>query len=252
MGGPVSVSTVTIVFFDVDDTLFSTSHFARSARANALRAMIRAGLQASLETCERELAEIVVEFGSNYEHHFDRLLQRLPEEAVSGRNAAVLSAAAVIAYHDTKFSQLAPYPEVPGVLGRLRDSGLRMGVITEGPAVKQAEKLLRLGLIEYFDPGAVFISDQLGISKPNPKLYRRACREAGVRPDEAMYVGDNAPNDVDPANEVGLKTVLCRRGGRHSDKVSSTPPTHVIRDFNELEALLLTEYDVADRPLDGQ
>jgi len=247
------VSRLSIAFFDIDDTLYSTSHFSRQARINALRAMIAAGLQTSLEACQRELDEIVVEFGSNYEHHFDRLLQRLPAEALGGRNGAVLSAAAVIAYHDTKVSQLAPYPEVPAVLTRLSEAGLRMGVITEGPAVKQAEKLLRLGLVDYFDPGAIFISDQVGISKPNSKLYRRACQGAGVRPSEAMYIGDNAPNDVDPANAIGMKTVLCRRGGRHGDKVSQTPPTHLIRDLTELEALLLTEYELEGvRPVDEQ
>jgi len=233
-----------IVFFDIDDTLYSTSAFARQARRNAVEAMVRTGLRASTEDCLRELEEVVAEFGSNYEHHFERLLQRLPPEALRGQNPALLAAAAVIAYHDTKFRQLAPFPEVPGVLSRLAEAGLRLGVITEGPAVKQAEKLLRLGLAGYFDPEAIFISDQLGISKPNPKLYRRACTLAGVEPARAMYVGDNAPNDVDPANEVGMKTVLCRRGGRHDHKPSRTAPTHIIHSLEELEELLRREYDL--------
>ena len=233
-----------ILFFDIDDTLFSTSDFARQARRNAVRAMVKAGLQVPLDVCLRELEEVVGEFSSNYEHHFDRLLQRLPRESLGGRNPAVLVAAAVIAYHGTKMRQLVPFPEVPAVLGRLAKAGFRLGVITEGPEVKQAEKLLRLRLVEYFDPSAVFISDQLGISKPNPKLYRRACQLAEVEPVRAMYVGDNAPNDVDPANAVGMKTVLCRRGGRHEAKPSRTPATHTITNLEELEALLRRDYGV--------
>ena len=234
-----------IIFFDIDDTLYSTSAFGRQARRNAVQAMVEAGLQAGSEECLRELDEVLAEFGSNYEHHFDRLLQRLPAEALRGLNPALLSAAAVIAYHDTKFRQLAPFPDVPAVLGRLSSAGVRLGVITEGPAVKQAEKLLRLGLNSYFDPAAIFISDQLGISKPNPKLYRRACELVQVAPAEAMYVGDNAPNDVDPANAVGMKTALCRRGGRHDQKPSQTPPTHVIHNLEELDSLLRDTYGVA-------
>jgi putative hydrolase of the HAD superfamily len=238
------VDRLGILFFDIDDTLFSTSDFARQARRNAVRAMVKAGLQVPLDVCLRELEEVVGEFSSNYEHHFDRLLQRLPRESLGGRNPAVLVAAAVIAYHGTKMRQLVPFPEVPAVLGRLAKAGLRLGVITEGPEVKQAEKLLRLRLVEYFDPSAVFISDQLGISKPNPKLYRRACQLAEVEPVRAMYVGDNAPNDVDPANAVGMKTVLCRRGGRHEAKPSRTPATHTITNLEELEALLRRDYGV--------
>jgi putative hydrolase of the HAD superfamily len=241
------VDRLGILFFDIDDTLFSTSDFARKARRNAVRAMVKAGLQVPLDVCLRELEEVVGEFSSNYEHHFDRLLQRLPPESLGGRNPAVLVAAAVIAYHGTKMRQLVPFPEVPAVLGRLAKAGLRLGVITEGPAVKQAEKLLRLRLVEYFDPSAVFISDQLGISKPNPKLYRRACQLAEVEPTRTMYVGDNAPNDVDPANAVGMKTVLCRRGGRHEAKSSRTPATHTITNLEELEALLRKDYGVPVR-----
>jgi putative hydrolase of the HAD superfamily len=238
------VEKLGILFFDIDDTLFSTSGFARRARRNAVRAMVKAGLQVPLDVCLRELEEVVGEFSSNYEHHFDRLLQRLPPESLGGRNPALLVAAAVIAYHGAKLRQLVPFPEVPTVLARLAKAGLRLGVITEGPAVKQAEKLLRLKLAEYFDPSAIFISDQLGISKPNPKLYRRACLLAEVQPARAMYVGDNAPNDVDPANAVGMKTVLCRRGGRHEAKPSRTPPTHTISNLAELEALLRKGYGV--------
>ena len=239
------MSTLSIVFFDIDDTLYSTSAFGRQARRNAVEAMVEAGLQTSTEECLRELDEVLAEFGSNYEHHFDRLLQRLPAEALGELNPALLSAAAVIAYHDTKFRQLAPFPDVPAVLAHLSGASVRLGVITEGPAVKQAEKLLRLGLTQYFDPTAIFISDQLGISKPNPKLYRRACELAGVAPSEAMYVGDNAPNDVDPANAVGMKTVLCRRGGRHDHKPSRTPPTHVVHNLEELDGLLRDTYGIA-------
>jgi len=238
------MTTMSIVFFDIDDTLYSTRAFSGQARRNAVEAMVAAGLRASPDQCLRELDEVLAEFGSNYEHHFDRLLQRLPAEALGACNPALLSAAAVIAYHDTKFHQFEPFAEVPAVLERLSGAGVRLGVITEGPAVKQAEKLLRLGL-SVFDPTAIFISDQLGISKPNPKLYGRACGLARVAPERAMYVGDNAPNDVDPANAVGMKTVLCRRGGRHDHKPSRTPPTHVIHNLEELDSLLRETYGIA-------
>ena len=41
--------------------------------------------------------------------------------------------------------------------------------------MKQAEKIHRLGVYPFLSPGAVFISDTIGISKPNPKLWQRAC-----------------------------------------------------------------------------
>ena len=49
--------------------------------------------------------------------------------------------------------------------------GCGPGILTPGLQVKQAEKLVRLGVLPWLDPGAIFFSDQMGVSKPNPKIY---------------------------------------------------------------------------------
>ena len=61
------VGTLSILFFDVDDTLYSTSAFSRQARRSAVEAMVEAGLGVPVEVCMRELDEVTAEFGSNYE-----------------------------------------------------------------------------------------------------------------------------------------------------------------------------------------
>ena len=232
------------VFFDIDDTLYSTSRFSQLARQNAVRAMIATGLRMDEGECMRELVEVISEFSSNYEHHFEKLLLRLDEAAYRGVNPAVLVASAVKAYHDTKFEQLVPFPDVSGALEELNKTDLRLGIITMGPQVKQAEKLLRLGLIHYFDPEAIFISDQIGIGKPNVKLYMKACRAVGAWPVEAMYVGDNPPNDVDPPNRLGMSTVLVRREGKYAGVEGASKPDYEIRSFSELVEILRQHFGI--------
>jgi putative hydrolase of the HAD superfamily len=232
------------IFFDVDDTLYSTSAFARLARERGIDAMLRAGLRLTREDLARELDEVVAEFTSNYEHHYDKLLVRLPAAALAGVNPAVVVAAGVVAYHETKVKELAPYDDVLFALRRLSQTDLILGVITGGLAVKQAEKLIRLGVIRYLNPRAIFISDQVGFGKANPKLYARACQETGVDPREAMYVGDNPANDIDPPNQIGMITVRIRRDGKYAEVESRTPPTHEINDLGELLDLLKRTYTV--------
>ena len=96
----------------------------------------------------------------------------------------------------------------------LSKTPLILGIITEGLEVKQAEKLVRMRVNQYLSPNAVFISNQIGISKPNPKIYQRACSDLNLRPAETMYVGDNPAHDIDPPNEIGMVTVRMRRGGK--------------------------------------
>lgn len=228
------------LFLDIDDTLYSTSEFAAAARRAALDAMIRHGLKMSLEEAVAELAEVIAEFGSNYPHHYDRLLRRLPADRLPPGNPAILVAAAVGAYHDTKYRSLFPFRDVPDVLSRLRaETDLKIGVITEGLEIKQAEKLVRLDLVKWIARDAIFISDQIGISKPNRKLYARACSESGVRPEEAMYVGDHPVNDIAPAKALGMVTVRHRwQGGKHAREEGAVQPDYEIRGFQDLIPIL--------------
>ncbi len=232
------------VLFDVDDTLYSTTKFASRARRDALAAMRRHGVRVPLAGLVRELSETIAEFGSNYEHHFEKLWLRLPPSAVRDAHRSLAVAAAVAAYHDAKFSGLRPFPEVPRVLARLARSRLKLGVVTDGLDIKQAEKLVRLGVTRYFPPRSVFISDQIGISKPNPKIYLRACAALRVAPGRAMYVGDHPVKDVDAAKAAGLVTVLVDRGGKHSGVTGRTAPDAVVHDFNDLLQILRRDFRV--------
>ncbi len=234
------------IFFDVDDTFYSTSEFAKAARVNAVKAMIDAGLKLTTTDCLHELNEVIEEFTSNYDHHFDRLLQRVAPEKYEGVNTAIIVAAGVVAYHDTKFRQLEAYRDVLEVLAILNKAKNRpfLGVITAGLAIKQAEKLVRLKVLEHLDPQAIFVTDQLGISKPNRKLYLTACHKVGVKPQEAMYVGDHPANDIDPVNSIGMVSVLNRRSGKYLEVEGKTEPRHVITDFWDLLDILQRTYRI--------
>jgi len=232
------------IFFDIDDTLYSTSDFARLARLNSVRAMIRVGLKMSQDELMSELDEVITEFSSNYEHHYDKLLLRVPPSRYAGVNPSVIVAAGVAAYHDTKFRQLQLFDDVKVVLEKLARTKLILGTITEGVALKQAEKLLRLNLLGYFHPEAIFISDQIGISKPNVKLYKWALNRTGVRPAQAMYVGDNPVNDIDPPNKAGMITVRVKRGGKYAALIGKTEPDYEIKTFYGLLEILKKDFHV--------
>ena len=70
-------AAIDVVLFDLDDTLYSTTAFARKARRDAVAAMVREGLGVSEDDGFNELCEVVAEFTSNYDQHFGRLLDRL-------------------------------------------------------------------------------------------------------------------------------------------------------------------------------
>ncbi|MFT5285606.1 MAG: putative hydrolase of the HAD superfamily [Planctomycetota bacterium] len=229
------------VLFDIDDTLVATSEFARLARRNAVDAMIEAGLEMEFEAVLAELNEVIGEFSSNYDHHFDKLIQRL-ELDLGGKNRALIVAAGVVAYHNTKFTELEPFDDVIPLLKGLQKAGLKTGVITHGWTVKQAEKLVRLKLVPYLEPSAIFISDQIGISKPNPKLYQTALRSLGLAAEEVMYVGDSPAHDIVPANTIGMVSVYSSRASRYRIEQTGVEPTYSVANFEELREILNRDF----------
>ena len=241
----MSTPNLRAIFFDIDDTLYSTSEFSEEARKNSIEAMIEQGLSMPKDQLYEELQEVIREFSSNYEHHFDKLLVRIPRRHYKGKNPAIIVAAGVMAYHDTKNRLLAPYEDAVEVMRLLaKKSDLLLGIITEGLEVKQAEKLLRMRILPYVSQNAIFVSHQLGISKPNPKLYQRACSDLNIKPTESMYVGDNPWHDIDPPNSIGMMTVRMRRGGKYQNSESRTAPTLEVQNFWDLLDYLRAEFQL--------
>jgi len=233
------------VFFDIDDTLLPTSVFAARARRRAVEAMVHAGLDVDAETAFQELEEVVAEFSSNYGNHFDKLVLRLGRLR-PGVYPGIVIASGVRAYHATK-EHLRAFPDALRALDALSRTDLVRGVISNGLTVKQSEKLVRLALENAFTPGAIFISEDIGVAKPHPRIFLHACEHTGVSPSEALYVGDNPVKDIDPAHEAGLITCLRRGQGKHAAEGGVHPPDFDVADLLQLVEILHDRFGVEFR-----
>lgn len=98
-------------------------------------------------------------------------------------------------------------PPIPGMAEAVRelyDAGWRLGILANQPP--EVERLLRArDLWDLFEVHAV--SDVLGFSKPDPRLFQRALEKAGVAPGQALMIGDRVDNDVAPAKALGMRTL---------------------------------------------
>ena len=82
----------------------------------------------------------------------------------------------MVAYHETKFRELATYEDVLEALRLLSKTKLKLGIITSGLRIKQAEKIIRLRIWPYLDREAIFITDEVGIGKPKPQVVHESLR----------------------------------------------------------------------------
>jgi putative hydrolase of the HAD superfamily len=60
----------------------------------------------------------------------------------------------------------------------------------------------------------VVLSCAVGLSKPDPRIYRLACERLDVRPEECLFVGDGANDELAGAQRVGMRAVCVLPPGR--------------------------------------
>lgn len=87
----------------------------------------------------------------------------------------------------------------------------KLGVITNGESVQQRDKLKALGLASAF--AAVAASADIGIAKPDPRIFRHAADLLGVAPERCAYVGDRRDTDAQAATAAGMTGVWLNRAG---------------------------------------
>ena len=125
-----------------------------------------------------------------------------------------------------------PYDDVAAAFDGWRQAGVRTAVLTNGVGEQQWRKLRALGVdgqVEF-----VVALDDLGVGKPDPRVYAEACRRFGLPPEQVVYVGDDVARDAVGATACGLTGVWL-------DRFDSEVPDGVdvvVRDLSQVLPLL--------------
>jgi putative hydrolase of the HAD superfamily len=120
------------------------------------------------------------------------------------------------------------------VLEALRDRGVRLGIVTNGTARSQNEKLDVLGIRPLMS--TVVVSETIGSSKPEVKIFQHALREIGLDARDVLFVGDHPEKDVLGAMAVGMRAVWVR--GDHPWPEGAKQPEHAIGRLGELLTII--------------
>ena len=214
------------VFFDLDGTLLATSASRGVVAEMAADVLVRAN--SSLE--RQDLIAQMMEFepGKPWRRGAGAVVKDLGLEDTEAGRAAV----AVWNFQGAEHLLTA----VEGVLDVI--SGLHpevtVGVITNGSEVIQRRNIAPLALDQRI---TVFVtSDRAGAYKPDPRIFRLALNEAGVEPQEAVYVGDSYDTDVRGALASGMHSIWFNPDGRLAE--TDLAGYHELRSFADFADLL--------------
>jgi HAD superfamily hydrolase (TIGR01549 family) len=85
----------------------------------------------------------------------------------------------------------------------------RMGIITNNSTAEQIEKLRALDIAHFFE--VIVISEDVGVTKPDPRIFEIALERLGAKPHETVMIGDSFANDIEGAMGVGIAPLWLNR-----------------------------------------
>jgi HAD superfamily hydrolase (TIGR01549 family) len=227
------------VIFDLDDTLCDYAAAREERLRRAFTLSVDGGVRSRDATdLDRMIAESI-RLHPHGADHFEELFARF------GIRDARAARAAADWYRENRFHGLRLFPGVEALFSTVRDAlsvdeskaARPIGIVTNGPTEVQRAKLDLLGIGRLVD--FVLVSEEFGVAKPDPEIFREALRLAGVRPEEAICVGDSVEFDMAGANAAGIPTVWVNRQERPWPE-PDPPPTREIHSLADLPRLLGT------------
>ncbi|NGP89993.1 HAD family hydrolase [Fodinibius halophilus] len=108
-----------------------------------------------------------------------------------------------------------------------------VGILTNGFAETQRLKFEEFGLYE--SANHTVISEDVGVLKPDPKVFDHATQEAGVAKDDILYVGDSFSSDIEGGSQYGWNTAWFTTNGEPEKHAKAD---FAFKEFEQLEQLL--------------
>ena len=231
--------SVTVVLFDLDDTLFAH----RLAVDTAIARYLATDNPAEV-TRWHELEE------QHYPRYLSGELGLIPQRRVRSRAMAepygleLATDAEADAWYDSYFVEYkrawSLHADAIPCLVELHAAGLRIGLITNGDLAFQTEKLEAVGLDSWLEH--VIASGAVGFAKPDARIFEHACAQFGVAASQALYVGDRLETDAMGAAAAGLAGVWLDRSAAgpvdERRSLALVPGIHTITTLAQLPTLL--------------
>ncbi|MFJ5761500.1 HAD family hydrolase [Neobacillus sp. NPDC093182] len=197
------------IFFDLDDTLHDHLFPFSKAFKDSFPALYQQMDVESLYKKFRDFSDLLWKKYSNQEMTLEelriaRIVMALEyfQKSITNEQASDFQA-----QYELNLDNLQLFAKVPELINFLKAKGKLVGIITNGPVQHQFNKINSLGLTSYVSRDRIFISDEVGVAKPNKQIFHHVAQKVNMSPSEILYIGDSWPNDVAAPIEAGWQAI---------------------------------------------
>ena len=198
---------VKAVVFDLDDTLISEKEYIKSGYRH-IAEVVSQRFNFNKDQVYIDLFQL---FKKSPHNVFNRLYEKYNIEYSKDMIIDLVNE------YRGHFPNIKFYDDVLPCLNELKKLGVKIGIITDGYAIAQSQKLIAVEADKYFDE--IIVTDELGREywKPHPKAFEIIKERFEVSFDEMVYVGDNPEKDFYISTIYPIKTIRILRDGVHKN-----------------------------------
>lgn len=227
------MKNIKAIVFDLDDTLVSEYDYIKSGFQEVAKFLNRKH-NISSDKVFNELIELLEK---NSSYIFNRFLD-LNSIKYNKEDIAEL----VSIYRNHK-PDIDFFEDVGSALNKLRETGYKLGIITDGYKETQRKKIEVLNLQKYVD--YIIITDELGREywKPHRKSFEIMKEKLNVEFNEMVYIGDNPEKDFYIKNIFPITTVRIKRNNKNFNSMKGyfedIREDYLVRNLVEFLTLIL-------------
>lgn len=217
------------ILFDVDDTLYNQlvpfqKAFEKNFNFNDIP-------MEQLYKISRKLSDNVFELSESGQMDIQDMHIFRIKKAMEHFNKKITNQDAIAFQEDySQFqSEIKLIPDVEASLKYLKEKGATLGIITNGPKEHQWNKIKKLEVEKWIPHENILISSEVGLSKPNSKIFLLASTRMQLNQTETYYIGDSFSNDIVGAKQVGWKAVWSNRRN-HPEPKGNVKADHIINE----------------------
>lgn len=236
------------LIFDLDDTLYARKDPFYAAVCQFVQEK-RPDLAGALEKTEPEaLYRAFVEYGydlyeqsmtgevSMEEMYIYRMSHALGAFAMPVSDAEALEIQQMYFWHQEHIRLDVQLQEV---LEAGAGEDVFLGIISNGKSDHQRDKYRVMGLGRWIPEENFMASGDIGISKPDPRIFEEAIRRWPLPEGNTWYIGDSYRHDIEASAPFGWHGIWLNRAGEALPQGAAVRPDHTVRTTGELKDVLL-------------
>lgn len=224
----LDITKIKAVLWDLDDTLYSRVDAARKTFPGMFAEHLYINKSpAFLEEAADYMMTKVKRNSMIHEDSFNALLEKYPPDRPYVRTDCLNY------YYKHMSKNARPFPAQVEIIEKLRKAGIKNAIvtnITEERVCSQKNKIADLGIAHLFD--AIVISGELGIHKPDRRIFDHTAALLGVTNDQCIFVGDDPLSDVGGALNAQMEVVWLDRF-EYDGSFMGESRVHRVKDVRE-------------------